>query len=274
MKFCTVAFLFCFLISAKAQFGGYSTDQPFLSNSGAGGVAPNLQNVAYRWVASDVSNSTVSTWTDRIQGATFEQGEVAARPTASSNYISIDATHWLTNTVLPYSNTNLAFGLIINMSAASFTGTQPGIWMSDPAGACSDAYVGLCLNGTITYGVGMRPGCAPTSTLTPPRFGDLTNTPIDFIINQTWTGESPNDADYRTITNGVVCGIFQRSFLSLLASPLGPSDLGLHRFRGTHTIFKLHELWVWTNGNVLSTNSLLSANIIAAFHNYRVANYP
>jgi len=89
----------------RAQFVGGGAEQPIFSNTTTG---PNTElngvpGVYLRWVASDLSNSPVTAWPDRIESRYLVQATVADQPAWATNAVIFDSASadfmTLTNTV-------------------------------------------------------------------------------------------------------------------------------------------------------------------------------
>ena len=96
---------FCIPIYLFAQgFGSFTHDQPFFSKDRISAQSdtnnPLTFGIAYHWVASDLSNSPVDTWTDRIQGIPWVQTTAGNRPTWTTNgvrFTSASSQYFTTN---------------------------------------------------------------------------------------------------------------------------------------------------------------------------------
>jgi hypothetical protein len=59
----------------------------------------DISGMAFYWNHNDLSVGTVTTWTDRIQGLGFTQGDSSKRPTNSTTGVWFDAGKQLTNSM-------------------------------------------------------------------------------------------------------------------------------------------------------------------------------
>ncbi len=115
-------------------FGSFSHDQPFLGGGSAssGDVMPR-RNLAFWWVASDLSSSPVSIWTDRIQGRNLTQATGANQPTLTNGAgINFTGAQWmeLTNTI----NLTKGDALLVVARPMASTGTFAEIVFASGAG--------------------------------------------------------------------------------------------------------------------------------------------
>lgn len=76
-------------------FGSFSHDQPFLAKDRTQGSAPFDATLTYHWVASDLADGNVTTFTDRIRGSNLVSSPTP--PVKGSNYIAMGANRYLTN---------------------------------------------------------------------------------------------------------------------------------------------------------------------------------
>ncbi len=81
-------------------FGIFSRDQPFFAKDISTVSSPTnslLAGIGYWWVASDLTNSPVTTWTDRVSGFILKQPTVANQPTWSTNGVrfAVASTQYL-----------------------------------------------------------------------------------------------------------------------------------------------------------------------------------
>ncbi len=82
-------------------FGSFSRDQPYLASSQSSFPLPT-RALGFWWVASDITNSPVQIWQDRIQGRNFIQPTGASQP-FWTNSLGVNFTGsqsmYLTNTI-------------------------------------------------------------------------------------------------------------------------------------------------------------------------------
>lgn len=103
------------VVTARAQFGSYSHDLPFM---GVAGTAATGNYIEYHWVASDLSG-TVGTWNDRIQSRPLSphSGNTLTATTSAIVFSGTTANNAMTNggtsSISGYAETNSALGIIL-----------------------------------------------------------------------------------------------------------------------------------------------------------------
>ncbi len=224
----------------------------------------NLQNVAYRWVASDITNNPATNWIDRIQGHVWTNADNAVRPVVSINYITFDSTHWLTSTP-PTLSSNCAVGFVMNMLEPA-SGTHPGIWLGPGGDTCTTNYLGIGLeSGGANYALRHSPGC-DTINFLGARYGSLTNVIHTMVL---WNGPTNGANGFRAcFTNSVAAGSVAGAITSWTAG--APVTLGRNIFRASGPTMRIYEMWIWTNAvtAIPGTDS-----IVANFHQYATNAY-
>lgn len=273
-----VSLLFCLTASAQLPV------IPFVvPNSG---ISADLTGVAYRWVFSDITtNTTVTSWVDRIQGSTWVNGAVAKQPTNSAQGIWIDSTHYLTNNGMQTINgwSNCTFGFIWTMKdTGKFSGEVHPMFLNNTVGLASDT--------SATLGDGFDFTGYPLMFQADAVFADISESPFkatnvvsDLVIDQAVTNNS--QIGYRSYTNGIADGVSLGGSghgnywgtLSSTSTPVVktniPNVLGINFGRTSSARFFIRELWVWTNLNSGTADRKFPATLLQHFHQYSTNTY-
>lgn len=277
-----VSLLLC--VACQAQLPILPAMQPV-----SGAVAPNLNGVAYRWVASDLTTNVAisGNWADEIQGAIWQMGAATKQPTNAATGIWFDENHYLTNNNTITFTTNVSFGFIFNMTPPAAGGQIHPSILNNTASITSDGatVIGWMFdfNGS-SYALSVEANSTFTHLSESP-FSD-TNRFTDLVCSQCMTnlGASLNLA-WTTYTNGIKCvrsvgggappggGKFWAS-LTTPPSPAFCNSLGFNRARTSSARFRLTELWIWTNSVVSGTDGQdLTAGQLADFHRWATNTY-
>ena len=249
---------------------------------------PDLSNVAYRWVASDLAtNAAISgNWTDEIQGASWVQGASANRPTNSASGVWLDSTHFLTNGTL-FAGSNVTFGAIWKViDPGNFSSQlQDGfIYSRLPSQACgcgNEVYIGFAGSSSgvapLSFFCG-APACYQAATPNP---FPVTNVFSDMVMSQALTNTGGTGRLYAW-TNGVLTALASdNNSFNAGSGDNGywgygntnqPATLGKNAWRSQGPLLYLRELWIWTN-NIGGTGTLLSSQQLADFHSWRTNHY-
>ncbi len=224
-------------------FGSFSHDQPFLAANISSGVSDPTNalpfGIGYWWVASDLSSSPVSTWTDRVSGFILKQTSGANQPTWTTNGVRFTAassqfmvTNGTPGIFWKFLNTagNLGDTMLIILDRAS-TGEQ---------------YV-FSQNGGGQI-LGWFSGAAGLWNISATSFGTTTTGKwYDFLYAGT------NAAAFNIYTNGVL-GV------NSAMNARSPSDFGrLNTPTGFYYDGTIKEIIVWTN--VIGFTSVQASNI-------------
>lgn len=105
----------------------------FALTSLASSPGPYMGSLAYWWVASDVPDGTVNSWTDRIQGIVLTNSIAGNKPFKTNFYVAF-TNKFLSNSI--NSTLNAPFMLVWVASSPGPYASIEGFWMTD-AGSSS-----------------------------------------------------------------------------------------------------------------------------------------
>lgn len=227
-------------------FGSFSSDQPFFAKDVAASSAPSLPSgIAFRWVASDLTNTPVALWTDRIQGRNLVQATGANQPTWSTNSLVFDNSGsqfmTLTNPVSLNMGATGTNALLVVYSANQINITK---WVIDSDDAGHDAFLWQNFGGSMFAGaVNLGPQAAAGKNR-------------EYLY-----GGSQNPFANNHYTNGLF--VVASSTYNAFWTYLGRKENGTFPWWGT-----VKEIVVWTN-----VTSSFSTNEVAQIHNYVTNTY-
>jgi hypothetical protein len=87
-----IILLTCLSLKAGTPISLSDTSWPNLATS-----LPCSANLVHWWVASDLTDGAVSTWTDRIGGLAFTQATGANQPTKTTSWVTFAGSHFMYN---------------------------------------------------------------------------------------------------------------------------------------------------------------------------------
>lgn len=254
-----VAAYFCLLLKSHGQ--AFTPRRPFILASGTSTVNTNPESVLpfgmkYWWKATDLSNSPVSIWTDRIQGYTWVQSNTNYQPGwDASNGVKFNNTIQPTNVLIGTNvsiSTSIEPWLIIFQYHSTAGGDRPVL-----AEGGSTHFLDMCNPGFLIHFVY---GCSwlPWNTFR----ADIISANKSF--NKHWT-----------MTNGVECLIDTSQFNSLGGpnQTMGASDQGGGAYISSYV--DVMEVIVWTNtlAGVGQTN-YWDATTVSNVHWYATNTWP
>lgn len=205
---------------------------------------PSDAGIRFRWVASDLNSSPVSSWTDRITGSVMTQSTSGNKPTWDATGVKFDGVDdflTLTNFVAGDAADN--WGVLVVMKLNVTTANQ--IILGNLS--AGQIYLGLASADYFYESVG-----GSTS------IGPLPTTPFDFLACTTTNASNK----YRCYTNGLTA--FQSGTIDWnngVAWPRLGRGNGNGPFNGT-----IKEIIVWTNYT-------FTVSQISRIHQYTIDTY-